>query len=126
MLLSPLIYDLAFTLLFKNFYGLKLYRAASMTLRTVFLSLQALLCAPEPDDPQDAVVAKQFVSQPELFKKTARNWAQAYAGASGQIESDFRDKIRQLKDMGVDEVCLENDFIKKKFRNFSFFLFFSA
>jgi len=34
-------------------------RAAAMTLRTVLLSLQALLSAAEPDDPQDAVVAKQ-------------------------------------------------------------------
>lgn len=34
-------------------------RAAAMTLRTVLLSLQALLAAAEPDDPQDAVVANQ-------------------------------------------------------------------
>ena len=34
-------------------------RAAAMTLRTVLLSLQALMAAAEPDDPQDAVVAKQ-------------------------------------------------------------------
>ncbi|OBS72131.1 hypothetical protein A6R68_13291 [Neotoma lepida] len=34
--------------------------AAAMTLRTVLLSLQALLAAAEPDDPQDAVVANQF------------------------------------------------------------------
>jgi ubiquitin-conjugating enzyme (huntingtin interacting protein 2) len=31
-----------------------------MTLRTVLLSLQALLSAAEPDDPQDAVVANQY------------------------------------------------------------------
>jgi ubiquitin-conjugating enzyme (huntingtin interacting protein 2) len=30
-----------------------------MTLRTVLLSIQALLSAAEPDDPQDAVVAGQ-------------------------------------------------------------------
>lgn len=36
-----------------------MYRAAAMTLRTVLLSLQALLAAAEPDDPQDAVVANQ-------------------------------------------------------------------
>ena len=30
------------------------FRAAAMTIRTVLLSLQALLAAPEPDDPQDA------------------------------------------------------------------------
>ena len=32
--------------------------AAAMTIRTVLLSLQALLASPEPDDPQDGVVAR--------------------------------------------------------------------
>ncbi|KAL5979023.1 Ubiquitin-conjugating enzyme E2 27 [Asimina triloba] len=31
----------------------------ALTLKTALLSLQALLSAPEPDDPQDAVVAQQ-------------------------------------------------------------------
>lgn len=34
-----------------------------MTLRTVLLSLQALLSAAEPDDPQDAVVANQVIER---------------------------------------------------------------
>ena len=51
-----------------------------MTLRTVLLSLQALLAAAEPDDPQDAVVAKQYKEQPKIFEKTARHWTSAYAG----------------------------------------------
>jgi len=55
-------------------------RAAAMTLRTVLLSLQALLSAAEPDDPQDAVVAKQYKEQPDMFRKTARHWANTYAG----------------------------------------------
>lgn len=55
-------------------------RAAAMTLRTVLLSLQALLAAAEPDDPQDAVVAKQYKENNEIFKKTARHWTYAYAG----------------------------------------------
>ncbi|KHJ84228.1 ubiquitin--protein ligase, partial [Oesophagostomum dentatum] len=42
--------------------------AASLTLRTVLLSIQALMCSPEPKDPQDAVVAKQYMSNPALFK----------------------------------------------------------
>ncbi|CAL1290565.1 unnamed protein product [Larinioides sclopetarius] len=54
--------------------------AAAMTLRTVLLSLQALLAAAEPDDPQDAVVAKQYKEDSEMFRLTARHWAQAYAG----------------------------------------------
>ncbi len=51
-----------------------------MTLRTVLLSLQALLAAAEPDDPQDAVVAKQFKEAHEIFRRTARHWANIYAG----------------------------------------------
>jgi len=50
-----------------------------MTLRTVLLSLQALLAAAEPDDPQDAVVATQYKEAPEIFSKTARHWANVYA-----------------------------------------------
>lgn len=46
--------------------------AAAMTLRTVLLSLQALLAAAEPDDPQDAVVANQFRENYEMFCKTAK------------------------------------------------------
>jgi ubiquitin-conjugating enzyme (huntingtin interacting protein 2) len=46
--------------------------AAAMTLRTVLLSLQALLAAAEPDDPQDAVVANQFRENHEMFCKTAK------------------------------------------------------
>ena len=33
----------------------------ALTIKTALLSLQALLCSPEPNDPQDAVVAKQFL-----------------------------------------------------------------
>lgn len=32
----------------------------ALTIRTALISLQALLCAPEPDDPQDAEVARMF------------------------------------------------------------------
>ena len=44
--------------------------AAAMTLRTVLLSIQALLASPEPDDPQDAVVAKQYKENPSGFVTT--------------------------------------------------------
>ena len=55
-----------------------------MTLRTVLLSLQALLAAAEPDDPQDAVVAKQFKENPKIFFQTARHWTNIYAGGNLQ------------------------------------------
>ncbi|KAF8390705.1 hypothetical protein HHK36_025232 [Tetracentron sinense] len=38
----------------------------ALTLKTALLSLQALLSAPEPDDPQDAVVAQQVLLSPVL------------------------------------------------------------
>lgn len=54
-------------------------RAAAMTLRTVLLSLQALLAAAEPDDPQDAVVANQVIHKAVLawmgFYPISRNHA---------------------------------------------------
>ena len=51
-----------------------------MTLRTVLLSIQALLQVAEPDDPQDAMVARQYKENPKLYRKTTRHWAQVYAG----------------------------------------------
>lgn len=76
--------------------------AAAMTLRTVLLSLQALLAAAEPDDPQDAVVARQFKENAEMFKLTAQHWAQVYAGGPKHFP-DFDAKIKRLLDMGVEE-----------------------
>lgn len=76
--------------------------AAAMTLRTVLLSLQALLAAAEPDDPQDAVVAYQFKDKHELFVLTARHWTNAYAGGPHTFP-DCDSKIQRLKDMGIDE-----------------------
>lgn len=64
-----------------------------MTLRTVLLSLQALLASPEPDDPQDAVVARQCKEKPQIFHLTAQHWAHAYAGGFQCIFTLF---LRQL------------------------------
>lgn len=76
--------------------------AAAMTLRTVLLSIQMLLASPEPDDPQDAVVAKQCKENPESFRKTARHWAQVHAGAPNSLP-ECDQKIRNLIEMGFDE-----------------------
>ncbi|GJQ84224.1 hypothetical protein Trydic_g2892 [Trypoxylus dichotomus] len=76
--------------------------AAAMTLRTVLLSLQALLSAAEPDDPQDAVVAKQFKENIDMFQMTARHWTNVYAGGP-HVNAEFNEKIKRLQDMGVDD-----------------------
>ncbi|KAI6188652.1 E2 ubiquitin-conjugating enzyme [Aphelenchoides besseyi] len=78
--------------------------AASMTLRTVLLSIQALLTLPEPKDPQDAVVAAQYMKKPELFKKTATFWSQHFGGSTSSLpDKSFLDKIQKMKEMGLDE-----------------------
>ena len=40
--------------------------------------------AAEPDDPQDAVVARQYKEFPEVYKQTASHWSQVYAGGKGR------------------------------------------
>ncbi|KAK4686940.1 ubiquitin-conjugating enzyme (huntingtin interacting protein 2), partial [Tremellales sp. Uapishka_1] len=52
-----------------------------LTLKSTLISLQSLLCSPEPNDPQDAEVAKHYLTSRESFNATARHWAQAYAQA---------------------------------------------
>jgi len=74
--------------------------AAAMTLRTVLLSIQALLSAAEPDDPQDAVVAQQYKENPEIYRRTAKHWAEVYAGAPSSNDQDCEQKISRLTSMG--------------------------
>ena len=78
--------------------------AAALTLRTVLLSISALLAAPEPDDPQDAVVAKQFKDNKKLFEKTARFWAWKYANAPEQKAYQSMDEqLKTVKAYGFSE-----------------------
>ena len=75
----------------------------ALTIRTALISLQALLCAPEPDDPQDAEVARMYKTDRELYNYTAKQWVEKYA-----IEKDIKDQIKKLMEMGFPEdVCKE-------------------
>ena len=55
-----------------------------LTLKSALLSLQSLLCSPEPKDPQDAVVAQHYLSDRKGFDETARYWTQMYASPNGE------------------------------------------
>ncbi|PFH53292.1 hypothetical protein AMATHDRAFT_73488 [Amanita thiersii Skay4041] len=55
-----------------------------LTLKSTLISLQSLLCSPEPNDPQDAEVAKHYTTSKASFEETARYWTQVYAGGPGQ------------------------------------------
>ena len=71
----------------------------ALSIRTALISIQALLNSAEPDNPQDAVVAKQYKEDRELFNKTAAEWTDIHA--KGANPHDF--SIKKLIDMGFCE-----------------------
>ena len=71
----------------------------ALTIRTALISLQALMCEPVPNDPQDAVVAKQYISDIKLFNETAKHWVEEYANP----ERSFQKKIKEITEMGFTE-----------------------
>ncbi|KOO26486.1 ubiquitin conjugating enzyme [Chrysochromulina tobinii] len=78
---------------------LKTEWSPALTIRTALISLQALLSAAEPDDPQDAVVAKQYKEHHQEFMKTAKFWTETYAGA----QAGDSEKLEQLMSMGFEK-----------------------
>ncbi|MQM08060.1 hypothetical protein Taro_040915 [Colocasia esculenta] len=77
----------------------------ALTLKTALLSLQALLSAPEPDDPQDAVVAQQYLRDYPTFAATARYWTEAFAK---NTNVGVEEKVRKLVEMGFPEDLARN------------------
>ncbi|KAK8481645.1 hypothetical protein V6N13_036045 [Hibiscus sabdariffa] len=72
----------------------------ALTLKTALLSVQALLSAPEPDDPQDAVVAQQYLREYQTFVGTARYWTESFAKASSL---GLEEKVQRLVEMGFPD-----------------------
>ena len=70
----------------------------ALSIKTAMLSLQALLSSPEPSDPQDAVVARQYMDNLEEFNAQAKRWTEEYAAAGAKDE-----KLERLKEMGFAE-----------------------
>lgn len=94
--------------------GLAQTDAQVLTLKSTLISLQSLLNEPVPNDPQDAEVAKHYLSDRASFNATAKHWAQAYAqapankqiGKSGKQVTDAEmaglseASVQQFADMG--------------------------
>ncbi|KAL9258169.1 Ubiquitin-conjugating enzyme E2 27-like protein [Drosera capensis] len=77
----------------------------ALNMKTALLSLQALLSAPEPNDPQDAVVAQQYLREYKTFIGTARYWTEAFAMmASVGID----EKVQKLTEMGFPEALVRS------------------
>lgn len=67
----------------------------ALTIKTALLSLQALLCSPEPDDPQDAQVAQMYLDDIAEFDKTAKFWTKSYA-----TKTSKDDAVKRVCEMG--------------------------
>ncbi|KNC80076.1 ubiquitin-conjugating enzyme (huntingtin interacting protein 2) [Sphaeroforma arctica JP610] len=77
--------------------------AAAMTIKSVLFSIQLLLASPEPNSPQDAVVAKQYMDHFDEWKDQAKQWTEKYAQ---ETETKFERNIKQLMEMGFSrEKC---------------------
>ncbi|XP_068656652.1 ubiquitin-conjugating enzyme E2 27-like [Aristolochia californica] len=72
----------------------------ALTLKTALVCLQALLSSPEPDDPQDAVVARQYLSDYPTFYSTACYWTESFAKRSSVGNEE---KVLKLVEMGFPE-----------------------
>jgi len=70
----------------------------ALTIKTALISVQALLAAPEPDDPQDGVVANEYKTDNEKWKRTAKLWTEQYASEKGDKEA-----LAPLLEMGFSE-----------------------
>ena len=77
---------------------LKAQWSPALTLKTVLISLKALLSAAEPDDPQDAVVATMYKEDRPAFDAQAREWTAKYA-----VKLENSPELQQLMDMGFDK-----------------------
>lgn len=77
----------------------------ALTIRTALLSLQALMCSPEPDDPQDAVVASQYKRNFPEFEVNARQWTREYAKDINEVREE---QVKRLVEMGFDVEVVRN------------------
>mmetsp|Transcript_6094 Transcript_6094/g.15533 ORF Transcript_6094/g.15533 Transcript_6094/m.15533 type:complete len:192 (+) Transcript_6094:272-847(+) len=75
----------------------------ALSLKTALLSVQALLSSAEPDDPQDAVVARQYINEHDQFEAQAKYWTENYA-----MEKAGDEKVTRLKEMGFEEGAVVN------------------
>ena len=72
----------------------------ALNISSMLTSLQALLCAPEPDDPQDAEVASQYKRNRAAWEAAAKDWTARHA--SPDAFSAGQPGVAALVDMGFD------------------------
>ena len=71
-----------------------------LTLKSSLISLQSLLQSPEPNDPQDAEVAKHYLTNKNSFEETASSWTKLYASDG---EKGVKQDLSDCALYGIDE-----------------------
>lgn len=71
-----------------------------LTLKSSLISLQSLLQSPEPNDPQDAEVAKHYITNKPGFEETAAYWTKIYASDETQ---GGKSQVSDLALYGIDD-----------------------
>ncbi|KAF8878133.1 ubiquitin-conjugating enzyme/RWD-like protein [Gymnopilus junonius] len=72
-----------------------------LTLKSTLISLQSLLCSPEPNDPQDAEVAKHYMTSKSSFDDTAVYWTQVYAGGPGPKDKKGKGSGKERDEVAI-------------------------
>ncbi|KAG5419975.1 ubc1 [Candida metapsilosis] len=88
-----------------------------LTLKSTLISLQLLLQSPEPNDPQDAEVAKHYLSNKAGFEETAAYWTKLYANdgkSEGEGSTGAAVEVKDSALYGID------DSIVTQFENMGF------
>ena len=90
----------------------------ALTIKTALLSIQALLCSPEPDDPQDAEVANMYKADRDgLFFQTAKQWTEEHAMGPEKAREARAAVVAELMSiMGCDEEAAEKALVAVDFR----------
>ena len=71
------------------------------------MSLRSLLCSPEPNDPQDAEVAKHYTSDFEGYERTARYWTEIFAKRDNEQSSVPPSDADEAQLVGLDPKHVE-------------------
>lgn len=70
----------------------------ALQIRTILLSIQALLGAPNPDDPLANDVAQRWKEDEPAAIQTAREWTRTYAKTMGDSSTILRSATQTMAD----------------------------
>ncbi|EPX72483.1 ubiquitin conjugating enzyme Ubc1 [Schizosaccharomyces octosporus yFS286] len=96
------------------------------TVKSALISLQSLLCTPEPSNPQDAQVAQVYIENHDQFIKTAKEWVRLYAQPPAFIDVEEEGDsyngidpkvVQSLQNFGFDQNVIVSALSKENIKS---------